>query len=138
MVVGPGINVTNPWPTTSLTALAARYVPTSVVAADPITPERLLARILTTFEELYIRFARTGFDQELEAMYYEDWLHTDQIVTLEEENGARARIRGITRDYGLLLAEELSWDDRSTGRTWQLQGDYNSFDFFHGLVKRKV
>jgi biotin---protein ligase len=50
----------------------------------------------------------------------------------------RARIKGITRDWGLLLAEELGWDDRSTGKIWQLQSDSNSFDFFKGLVKRKV
>jgi len=65
-------------------------------------------------------------------------LHRDQIVTLEVESGVRARIKGITRDWGLLLAEELGWDDRSTGKIWQLQSDSNSFDFFKGLVKRKV
>lgn len=76
-------------------------------------------------------------------MYYSDWLHMNQVVTLEEEGGVRARIKGITRDYGLLLAEELGWGvggggDRPTGRVWQLQSDSNSFDFFRGLVRRKV
>lgn len=63
-----------------------------------------------------------------------------QVVTLEEEGGARARIKGITRDYGLLLAEELRWDgsERPTGRVWQLQSDSNSFDFLRGLVRRKL
>lgn len=133
-VVGIGINATNAAPTTALTTLAARYAP----AATPVTLESLLARILTTFEELYVRFLRTGFDRGFEAMYYEDWLHMHQIVTLEEEGGVRARIQGITRDYGLLLAEELGWNDRPTGRVWQLQSDSNSFDFFRGLVKRKI
>lgn len=71
-------------------------------------------------------------------MYYDAWLHTNQIVALEAEGGVRAKIKGVTRDYGLLLAEELSWDDRPTGRVWQLQSDSNSFDFMRGLVKRKV
>lgn len=71
-------------------------------------------------------------------MYYSDWLHMDQIVTLEAEGGARARIKGITRDYGLLIAEELGWEDRPTGKVWQLQSDSNSFDFFKGLLKRKT
>jgi biotin--protein ligase len=62
----------------------------------------------------------------------------DQIVTLEAEGGVRARIKGITKDYGLLRAEELGWEDRPTGKTWQLQSDSNSFDFFRGLVKRKI
>ncbi|KAJ5368441.1 uncharacterized protein N7496_008201 [Penicillium cataractarum] len=137
-VVGIGINATNASPTTALTALAAKYASPGAAAASPITLEKLLARILTTFEDLYTRFLRTGFDRGFEAMYYEDWLHMHQIVTLEEEGGARARIQGITRDYGLLLAEELGWNDRPTGRVWQLQSDSNSFDFFRGLLKRKV
>ncbi|KAJ5143683.1 Biotin--acetyl-CoA-carboxylase ligase [Penicillium bovifimosum] len=136
-VVGIGLNATNASPTTALTTLAARYAP-GAATASPITLERLLARILTTFESLYTRFLRTGFDRGFEEMYYADWLHMHQVVTLEEEGGARARIQGITRDFGLLLAEELGWNDRPTGRVWQLQSDSNSFDFFRGLVKRKV
>ncbi|KAJ5105524.1 hypothetical protein NUU61_002871 [Penicillium alfredii] len=134
-VVGIGINATNASPTTALTTLAARY---ATPGAAPVLLEKLLARILTTFEDLYTRFLRTGFDRGFEGMYYEDWLHMHQIVTLEEEGGVRARIQGITRDYGLLLAEELGWNDRPTGRVWQLQSDSNSFDFFRGLVKRKI
>lgn len=136
-VVGIGINATNASPTTALTALATRYASPGAATAAPVTLEKLLARILTTFEDLYTRFLRTGFDRGFEEMYYEDWLHMHQIVTLEED-GVRARIQGITRDYGLLLAEELGSNDRPTGRVVQLQSDSNSFDFFRGLVKRKV
>jgi len=71
-------------------------------------------------------------------MYYRQWLHTDQIVTLETEGGMKARIKGITTDWGLLVAEELGWEERPTGRVVQLQSDSNSFDFFKGLLKRKV
>ena len=59
-------------------------------------------------------------------------------MTLETAGGVRARIAGITRDFGLLRAEEVGWEDRPTGRVWELQSDGNSFDFFRGLVKRKV
>ncbi|KAJ5725663.1 uncharacterized protein N7483_007020 [Penicillium malachiteum] len=137
-VVGIGVNATNASPTTALTALAARYASPGAAEVSPVTLEKLLARILTTFEDLYTRFLRTGFDRTFEEMYYEDWLHMHQIVTLEVEGGARARIQGITRDHGLLLAEELGWGDRPTGRVWQLQSDSNSFDFFKGLVRRKI
>lgn len=141
-VVGIGLNATNSSPTTSLNALVSHFLPPRTAAAAPITLEKLLARIVTTYEELYTRFLRTGFDRTFEDMYYDDWLHMHQTVTLEEEGGARARIKGITRDYGLLLAEELvrGWDgsERPTGKVWQLQSDSNSFDFFKGLVKRKV
>lgn len=50
----------------------------------------------------------------------------------------RAQIKGISRDWGLLIVEELGWEDRGTGKLWTLQSDSNSFDFFKGLVKRKV
>ena len=59
-------------------------------------------------------------------------------MTLEQEGGVKARIKGITSDWGLLVAEELGWEDRATGRKWELQSDSNSFDFFRGLLKRKV
>jgi len=128
-VIGIGVNTTNAAPTTSLNALKP---------PAPFTLEKLLARILTTFSAFYNKFCQNGFDKSFEQMYYKYWLHTDQIVTLEAEGGVRARIKGITRDWGLLLAEELGWEDRATGKMWQLQSDSNSFDFFKGLVKRKV
>ena len=130
-VVGVGLNTTNALPTTSLSALLPEHLPA-------FTAEKLLARLVTTFSSLYTRFCRTGFDKSFEEMYYRHWLHTDQIVTLEAEGGIRARIKGITRDWGLLIAEELGWEDRPTGKLIQLQSDSNSFDFFKGLVKRKV
>ena len=136
-MVGIGLNATNASPTTSLNAVLERFAP-AAAKAHPLTMEKLLARILTVFEELYLRFRRTGFDRHFEEMYYANWLHMDQNVTLEQEGGVRARIKGITRDYGLLLAEELGSDDRRTGRVWQLQSDSNSFDFFKGLLRRKV
>ncbi|KAL8692881.1 MAG: hypothetical protein Q9218_002174 [Villophora microphyllina] len=128
-VVGVGLNTTNASPTTSLNALSP---------PAPFTLERLLARILTRFSTLYLRFIQTGFDKYLEDLYYKHWLHTEQIVTLEAEGGIRARIKGITTDWGLLKAEELGWEDRPTGRLLTLQSDSNSFDFFKGLIKRKA
>jgi len=133
-VCGVGLNTANAAPTTSLNQL----IPLLPRAAPPFTLEKLLGRILTVFEDLYTRFLRTGFDEVLEQMYYQHWLHMDQIVTLEAEGGQRARIKGITRDFGLLVADELGWEDRETGKRYTLQSDANSFDFFKGLVKRKI
>lgn len=129
--MGIGVNTANRAPTTSLNALLPPHL-------APFTLEKLLARILTKFEDLYLKFRRHGFNKELEELYYEHWLHKDQIVTLEAEGGVKARVKGITSDWGLLQAEELGWEDRPTGKIWQLQSDSNSFDFFKGLLKRKV
>lgn len=137
-VCGVGLNVSNAAPTTSVNDLISLLPSAYRNSAEPFTLEKLLASILISFEDLYNRFMVTGFDTALENVYYEDWLHMDQIVTLETEGGARAQIRGITRDYGLLVAEELGWQDRPTGRKWTLMSDSNSFDFFKGLLKRKI
>ena len=139
IVLGIGINTTNGRPTTSLDAL--------LTALDQKLPgfriERLIARILARLEVLYGEFCRDGFSTDLERRYYKHWLHTNQLVTLEAEGGVRARVLGITRDWGMLKAEEVSNDGingalRSTGKIWALQSDENSFDFWKGLVKRKI
>ncbi len=142
-VCGIGLNLSNNAPTTSLNALIP-FLP-SKPPLPPLTPERLLASILTSFDRLYTRFLRTGFDDSFLDLYYAHWLHHDQIITLEAEEGQpRARIKGISQDYGLLVAEEVEervgragqWS--GTGRLWKLQSDSNSFDFFCGLVRRKL
>lgn len=139
MVVGVGLNTTNGRPTTSLDALLAAFPPAGGRARpQPFRAERLLARLVTRFEALYAQFVRTGFTRDMEEKYYAAWLHSGQVVTLEAEGGVRARVVGITRDWGLLRAEEIGPDGRDTGRTWALQSDENSFDFWKGLVKRKV
>ena len=132
LVVGIGINTNNTSPSVSLSQLAAK------AGLPPFTLEKLLASILTHFEELYKRFCRTGFDTRFEKQYYDSWLHTDQIVTLEIEGGARAKIKGITTDWGLLVAEEVNMDGRLTGKKFELMSDSNSFDFFKGLLKKKT
>ena len=66
-------------------------------------------------------------------------IYSNQIVTLEAVEGApRARILGITRDWAFLRAEEIDDQDQGTGKMHELQPDGNSFDFWKGLVTRKV
>ncbi|KAI1822081.1 class II aaRS and biotin synthetase [Xylaria intraflava] len=131
IVLGIGLNTTNGRPTTSLDALLPPHLP-------PFRMEKLAARILTRLESLHKAFIRNGFNRDMERVYYENWLHGRQIVTLQAEGGVRARIVGITPDWGMLKAEELGRDDKPTGKMWALQSDENSFDFFKGLVKRKI
>ncbi|PVI07288.1 biotin apo-protein ligase-like protein [Periconia macrospinosa] len=149
IVCGIGLNLNNPLPTTSLNSLIpslTSFPPndneatTTTTTLKPLTHEKLLASILAAFESLYADFCRLGWSRHMEEEYYAHWLHAGQVVELETEeaSGVRARIKGITRDWGLLLAEELGWEDRATGKMIALQSDSNSFDFFRGLVRRKV
>ncbi|OTB14582.1 hypothetical protein K445DRAFT_318990 [Daldinia sp. EC12] len=131
IVLGIGLNATNGRPTTSLDALLPSHL-------APFRIEKLVAGILTRLEALYKMFVRRGFTRDMEGTYYAHWLHGRQIVNLEAQGGVKARIVGITSDWGMLRAEELGSDDRPTGKIWALQSDENSFDFFRGLVKRKI
>lgn len=142
VVLGIGINTNNGRPTTSLDALLPVFG-SRHQQLPPFRIERLTARLLTRLESLYALFCRDGFAGALEQRYYRHWLHTNQIVTLEAEAGVRARVVGITSDWGMLRAEELAGDGvngalRATGKVWALQSDENSFDFWKGLVRRRV
>ncbi|KAK8144414.1 biotin holocarboxylase synthetase [Beauveria asiatica] len=130
IILGIGINAVNPRPTTSISDMLGE-------GAAPLQLETLLARILTRLEAVYAQFRREGFSANLESRYYRHWLHTGQDITLEAEAGARARVVGITRDWGMLRVEETDIDGRATGRMWSLQSDENSFDYWRGLVRRK-
>lgn len=132
LTVGIGLNLDNPKPTISLNSLL------SALNLKVMTNEKLLASILASFEHLYTTFCRAGWSTQLEDVYYANWLHSDQIVELENHGGMKARIRGITKDWGLLLAEELGPGERPTGKVVSLQSDSNRFDFFKGLISRKV
>ncbi|KAL1610265.1 biotin holocarboxylase synthetase [Paraconiothyrium brasiliense] len=132
LTVGIGLNLDNPLPTISFNSLL------SAIGLKPMTNEKLLASILASFESLYRTFCQSGWNRELEELYYENWLHSGQVVTLESYGGTKARVKGITRDWGLLLAEELGDGESPTGRMVSLQSDSNRFDFFKGLISRKV
>ncbi|KAG6022472.1 hypothetical protein E4U41_002251, partial [Claviceps citrina] len=134
IVLGIGINAVNPRPTTSISDL----LPPAPAASAPLRVETLLARILTRLEFLHAQFRREGFTDALERRYYRHWLHTGQAVSLEAEGGVRARVLGITTDWGMLRVEEVDAQGRGTGRMWTLQSDENSFDFWRGLVRRKA
>ncbi|KAG5986052.1 hypothetical protein E4U54_005647, partial [Claviceps lovelessii] len=132
IVLGIGINATNPRPTTSLSDLLPAHASSS--PSSTLRLETLLARILTRLESLYAQFRREGFTEALERRYYRHWLHAGQLVSLEAEGGLRARVLGITRDWGMLRVEEVDREGRRTGRLWTLQSDENSFDFWKGLL----
>lgn len=138
IVLGIGVNVSNGRPTIDLDSLLPAVAAAGGPSLQPFRIERLIARMLTLLESLYAEFRRDGFSAALESRYYGHWLHTGQKVTLEAEGGVRARVLGVTRDWGMLKAEELDGEGRTTGKVWTLQSDENSFDYWKGLLKRKT
>ncbi|KAI9015180.1 biotin-protein ligase [Gaertneriomyces semiglobifer] len=136
LVIGCGINLSNPRPTTSLAQLSPQE----------FTPEEMLARFMAQFKTLYDQFnAESGwkFEKFLDR-YYRVWLHSNQEITIDptartaasqapstDTKPITARIVGI-HSSGLLHAVTMSGVERL------LQPDGNSFDMMRGLVLQKI
>ncbi|PAN04184.1 hypothetical protein PAHAL_1G048200 [Panicum hallii] len=128
---GIGLNVDNEKPSTCLNA--------ALQEANAISPrlkrEDVLAYFFNKFENLFEIFSNQGF-QALEEQYYNSWLHSGQTVVVQDAHecqsvGSVVTIQGLT-PTGYLYA--IGEDDKS----YELHPDGNSFDFFTGLVRRKM
>ncbi|KAK1293679.1 hypothetical protein QJS10_CPB17g01503 [Acorus calamus] len=129
---GVGLNLDNEKPTTCLNAVLRELT----CSANQLTKEDILATFFQKFEELFEIFLNQGF-QALEDLYYKAWLHSGQKVVIEEkdeESSAKnivVTIQGLTSS-GYLLA--IGEDNKN----YELHPDGNSFDFFKGLVRKKI
>lgn len=140
VIIGTGINLSNAAPTTSINSTISLLNEVRVKRGqsrlDPISPEQLVASYMYHMGTLFNKFKNEGF-KPLLPLYYKHWLHSNQIVRLQDHGNARTRITGITDDWGMLIAEEVDRSDRPTGNKFQLQPDGNSFDMFKGLISKK-
>ncbi|KAF3683752.1 Biotin--protein ligase 1, chloroplastic [Capsicum annuum] len=130
---GVGLNVGNEKPTTCLNAVLKRVNPLS----RELKREDIIAAFFNKFESFYDVFLEQGF-QALEELYYTTWLHSGQRVIVQDRSDDQDQlvenvvtIQGLTSS-GYLLAIT---DD---GQMCELHPDGNSFDFFKGLIKRKM
>ncbi|XP_057490583.1 biotin--protein ligase 2-like [Actinidia eriantha] len=128
---GMGLNIDNEAPTTCLNAVLQKL--TSV--AYQLKREDIIAAFFNKFEILFDLFISKGF-QPLEELYYETWLHSKQRVIVQEKNEDQlvekvVTIQGLTSSGYLLAVGEDS-------QMCELHPDGNSFDFFKGLVRRKL
>ncbi|KAF9990352.1 biotin holocarboxylase synthetase [Mortierella antarctica] len=142
LVIGCGVNATNPNPTTSINHLIRYHNKTMGRNLDVFSQETLLAHILVKLEEFHKRFLGgngRGFAQ-FEEMYYKRWLHSDAMVTLTTMTPhKRVRIQGVTLDYGLLKTVAVDEQGRDiVGEEYRLQPDGNSFDMLKGLISLKA
>lgn len=142
LVAGIGVNVSNHAPTISLNTIlgklnAGARAAQGLPPLPPFTIEALLARYYTVLARMLVTFKMRGF-AAFEPLYYDRWLHRDKLVTLEQYSNVKARIKGISSDFGMLVVEEVDRNDRPTGKTYELQPDGNSFDMMKGLLKKKT
>lgn len=130
VVVGIGVNVTNPAPTTCL--LAALNAALDGHAARPtLTRERFLSRYLDAFERIFDAFNSRGFDEALRARYIAAWLHSGQLVTLGGPEGPEATIEGLAPN-GWVRVRRHDLD-----AVQDLAPDVNSLDLVAGVIREK-
>ncbi|KAL5212733.1 hypothetical protein ABZP36_023580 [Zizania latifolia] len=128
---GIGLNVDNEKPTTCLNAALQEMKANS----PKLKQEDILASFFNKFEVLFDIFSNQGF-QALEEQYYSSWLHSGQKVVVQDGHETRGvdsvvTIQGLTpTGYLYAIGEE--------GKSYELHPDGNSFDFFTGLVRRKM
>ncbi|XP_073009596.1 biotin--protein ligase 2-like isoform X1 [Typha latifolia] len=129
---GIGLNVDNEKPTTCLNAALQEVKSTS----HGLKREEILAYFFNKFENLLEIFLNQGF-QVLEELYCTTWLHSGQKVVIQEKHEGQpvedtvVTIQGLTSSGYLLATDE-------DNKTYELHPDGNSFDFFKGLVRRKM
>jgi biotin---protein ligase len=82
---------------------------------------------------MYSEFLDTGF-RNFEREYYQHWLHTDQIVSIE--NGVqKGRIVGVNLVDG--GSGGLMVECEEGGGMVEVVADGNSFDMMRGLLRKK-
>lgn len=160
LTAGVGINVTNDPPpgAASLAGLLLaeeENAPSSSSSSSlnsPLSRETLLAYTLSELEPLLDALCSpAGFSEELRRAYERAWLHSGQVVEVEEgvamlsssgssssptaprSSSCRVTITGLSPS-GFLAAVDS--DDGVT--RYELHPDGNSLDFFKGLVRKKV
>ncbi|CAN6271539.1 unnamed protein product [Urochloa humidicola] len=128
---GIGLNVDNEKPTTCLNA--------ALQEANVISPrlkrEDILAHFFNKFENLFEIFSNQGF-QALEEQYYNSWLHSGQRVVVQDAHEGQS-VSSVVTIQGLTTTGYL-YAIGEDGKSYELHPDGNSFDFFTGLVRRKM
>eukprot|EP00004_Rigifila_ramosa_P020454 TRINITY_DN5303_c0_g1_i1.p3 TRINITY_DN5303_c0_g1~~TRINITY_DN5303_c0_g1_i1.p3 ORF type:complete len:131 (-),score=36.24 TRINITY_DN5303_c0_g1_i1:12-404(-) len=129
MTIGLGLNVANEYPTTCLSSVFA------AISKPALSREDVLAGFFNTFDSMLATFRAQGFGP-LKAKYLEHWLHSGQQVRVRDDSGAEHTVVVVgLSESGCLLAEPTGPGDAAT--VFELQPDYNSFDWMAGLIAKK-
>ncbi|KAK1615222.1 hypothetical protein QYE76_020739 [Lolium multiflorum] len=128
---GIGLNVDNEKPTTCLNAALQELE----ANASRLKREDILASFFNKFEVLFDIFANQGF-RALEERYYNAWLHSGQRVVVQDAHEDQS-VNSVVTIQGLTPSGYL-YAIGEDGKSYELHPDGNSFDFFTGLVRRKM
>eukprot|EP00942_MAST-04A_sp_MAST-4A-sp1_P008113 g8113.t1 len=130
VTLGVGINTTNDQPTVSLNSILRSNNKT----IPELKREQVISEILNQYENMMDIFNVQGF-KPFEDEYCKAWLHSNQrvqVVLRDGKDPIDVTIKGISNVSGGLYSVD---DD---GNKYELYPDGNSFDFFKGLIRRKL
>nr|GEW58222.1 biotin--protein ligase 2-like isoform X1 [Tanacetum cinerariifolium] len=129
---GVGLNVDNDKPTTSLNAALRKLTYDFQLRRENIT-----SAFFNKFEHLFSILMNHGF-RPLEDLYYKTWLHSGQRIVVQDKcEGEDFLIENVVTVQGLTSSGYLL-AIADNGEMCELHPDGNSFDFFKGLVRRKL
>ncbi|XP_047127959.1 biotin--protein ligase isoform X1 [Hydra vulgaris] len=126
VILGMGVNIANDKPTECLNSYLKEYCLENRVNLPELLIEDVLATTLNTMEILVDMFQLKGVDA-LKELYYNYWMHSNALVSLECRNNAQAKIIGLD-DNGFLRVQ------LDTGEYVSLQPDGNSFDMTKNMI----
>jgi biotin---protein ligase len=129
LVIGFGLNLNNNDPTECLNNYITNLNKETGSNFSTFGKEELIARIMTRFEELHDILLTEGFNDDLKKRYYENWLHSNQSVNIE--NGSKVTIKGINENGYLEVVDQNQ-------KIQILDSDGNSFDMMKNLIKQKL
>ncbi|KAJ8347751.1 hypothetical protein SKAU_G00263400 [Synaphobranchus kaupii] len=129
LLIGCGFNVSNSNPTICINDLVVQHNRERGAALEPLSTDQLIARTVTTLEQLISTFQEQG-PQAVLPLYYKRWVHSGKQVRLWSEDGPRAAVVGLD-DNGFLQVQSQEQGVVS------VQPDGNSFDMLRNLVVSK-
>ncbi|KAI5478128.1 hypothetical protein MNV49_005392 [Pseudohyphozyma bogoriensis] len=142
LVVGCGINTSNPLPTTSINELVSYHNSQTGSTLAPFTQEVLLAAVMAKFSTMWPVFLEQGFGAFTD-LYLTRWIHQNQRVTIQSTSQV-VKIIGITPDHGLLRTVVVDMDRYGNEvfggggggqqKFVDLQPDGNGFDMIQNLL----
>lgn len=146
VLTGIGLNVSNSQPTTCLDDIIQSRLSQQQQQQPPqavrVCKEQLLAGVLNHLESCFDTFQTQGFEP-LRPLYLATWMHSNQVVELEEGGGAEQHQGGAgskrvpltivgLSPHGFLLAQD------PLGQEYELTPDGNSLDMMQGLIQKKL
>ncbi|KAG5843875.1 hypothetical protein ANANG_G00155530 [Anguilla anguilla] len=129
LLIGCGFNVSNSNPTICINDLVVQHNRERGTALEPLSTDQLIARTVTTLEQLISAFQEQG-PQAVLPLYYKRWVHSGTQVRLWSEDGPRAAVVGLD-DNGFLQVRSPEQGVVS------VQPDGNSFDMLRNLIVSK-